>query len=413
MFGMELLAQRASVAARKLRSASAASRAEALKLMADKLIACKDELLAANAEDIAGAGDISAAFKKRLTVDAKVFDYMVKRLQEAAALPDPVGAVLEERTMPSGLLVRKVAVPVGVLAMIYEARPNVTTDAAAVAVKSGNAVILKGGSEALRTNMVLANAMREAVKEAGLPEDAVLMVDSVDREAVAELLKQDKYIDLIIPRGGKSLIKAIAEGTRIPVLKHYDGICHLYVAPDADAKMAADLVTNSKCQNVAVCNALETLLVDIAAPKATLDAVVESLKAQQVELRGCERFCALYPDAVAASDEDWDTEYLSGTLSIRMVDDIEAAMEHIATHGSGHTDGIITSSDKLAAEFIANVDSASVLVNASTRLSGGGDYGMGAVVGISTDRLHARGPVGPAELCTYKWVAVGNGQLRK
>ena len=413
MFGMELLAQRASAAARKLRSAPAASRAEALKLMADKLIACKDELLAANAEDIAGAGDISAAFKKRLTVDAKVFDYMVKRLQEAAALPDPVGAVLEERTMPSGLLVKKVAVPVGVLAMIYEARPNVTTDAAAVAIKSGNAVILKGGSEALRTNMVLAGAMREAVKEAGLPEDAVLMVDSVDREAVAELLKQDKYIDLIIPRGGKSLIKAISEGTRIPVLKHYDGICHLYVSPDADAEMAAALVTNSKCQNVAVCNALETLLVDIATPEATLETIVASLKAQQVELRGCERFCARYPEAVAASDEDWDTEYLSNTLSICMVDNIEAAMEHIALHGSGHTDGIITSSDELAAEFIANVDSASVLVNASTRLSGGGDYGMGAVVGISTDRLHARGPVGPAELCTYKWVAVGNGQLRK
>ena len=413
MFGMERLAQRASVAARKLRSASVASRAEALNLMADKLIACKDELLAANAADIASAGDISAAFKKRLTVDAKVFDYMVKRLQEAAALPDPVGAVLEERTMPSGLLVKKVAVPVGVLAMIYEARPNVTTDAAAVAIKSGNAVILKGGSEALRTNMVLANAMREAVKEAGLPEDAVLMVDSVDREAVAELLKQDKYIDLIIPRGGKSLIKAISEGTRIPVLKHYDGICHLYVAPDADAKMAADLVANSKCQNVAVCNALETLLVDIATPKATLDAIVDSLREQQVELRGCERFYTMYSDAIAASDEDWDTEYLSATLSIRMVDNIEAAMEHIATHGSGHTDGIITSSDELAAKFIANVDSASVLVNASTRLSGGGDYGMGAVVGISTDRLHARGPVGPAELCTYKWVAVGNGQLRK
>ena len=413
MFGMELFARRASAAARKLRSASVASRAEALKSMADKLIMCKDELLAANAADIAGAGDISAAFKKRLTVDAKVFDYMVKRLQEAAALPDPVGAVLEERTMPSGLLVKKVAVPVGVLAMIYEARPNVTTDAAAVAIKSGNAVILKGGSEALRTNMVLAKAMREAVKEAGLPEDAVQMVDSVDREAVAELLKQDKYIDLIIPRGGKSLIKAISEGTRIPVLKHYDGICHLYVAPDADAKMAAELVANSKCQNVAVCNALETLLVDISTPKATLDAIVAALREQQVELRGCERFCAIYPDAVAASEEDWDTEYLSATLSICMVDNIDAAMEHIAVHGSGHTDGIITSSDELAAEFVANVDSASVLVNASTRLSGGGDYGMGAVVGISTDRLHARGPVGPAELCTYKWVAVGNGQLRK
>ena len=413
MCEMEFLAQQAACAARKLRSVSPECRANALKLMGDKLIACKTELLAANAADIAGAGDISAAFKKRLTVDGKVFDYMVKRLQEAALLPDPVGAVLDERSMPSGLLVRKVAVPIGVLAMIYEARPNVTTDAAAVAIKSGNAVILKGGSEALRTNLVLAEAMRSATREAGLPENAIQIVNSTDRSAVADLLKQDKYIDLIIPRGGKSLIKAIAEGTRIPVLKHYDGICHLFVAADADAEMAAGLVTNSKCQNVAVCNALETLLIDRKTPQSTIDLIVESLRKNNVEIRGCAEFCSRVPDAVLATDEDWDTEYLSGILSIRMVDGINEAMEHIAIHGSGHTDGIITSSDELSSIFIANVDSASVLVNASTRLSGGGDYGMGAVVGISTDRLHARGPVGPAELCTYKWVAVGNGQLRK
>lgn len=413
MCGIELLAQQAADAARKLRSISPECRAKALELMADKLISVKAELLNANAADIAGAGDITAAFRKRLTVDEKVFDYMVKRLKEAAMLPDPVGAVLEERSMPSGLLVRKVAVPIGVLAMIYEARPNVTTDAAAVAVKSGNAVILKGGSEALRTNLILAEAMREAAREAGLPENAIQIVNSTDRSAVTELLKQDKYIDLIIPRGGKSLIRAISEGTRIPVLKHYDGICHLYVASDADAQMAADVVCNSKCQNVAVCNALETLLIDRATPQATIKAIVDALRQNNVEIRGCADFCSLVPEAIPASPEDWDTEYLSGTLSIHMVDGITEAMEHIALHGSGHTDGIITSSDALAAEFIANVDSASVLVNASTRLSGGGDYGMGAVVGISTDRLHARGPVGPAELCTYKWVAIGNGQLRK
>ena len=406
MCGIELLAQQAADAARKLRSISPECRAKALKLMAEKLISVK-------AADIAGAGDISAAFKKRLTVDEKVFDYMVKRLKEAAMLPDPVGAVLDERSMPSGLSVRKVAVPIGVLAMIYEARPNVTTDAAAVAVKSGNAVILKGGSEALRTNLVLAEAMREAAREAGLPENSIQIVNSTDRSAVTKLLKQDKYIDLIIPRGGKSLIRAISEGTRIPVLKHYDGICHLYVASDADAQMAADVVCNSKCQNVAVCNALETLLIDRATPQETINAIVDALRQNNVEIRGCADFCSLVPEALPASPEDWDTEYLSATLAIRIVDGIDAAMEHIALHGSGHTDGIITSSDALAAEFIANVDSASVLVNASTRLSGGGDYGMGAVVGISTDRLHARGPVGPAELCTYKWVAIGNGQLRK
>ncbi len=412
MNSIEMMARRAKSAARMLRSAPVASRAEALKLMADELVARRQEVLEANAADIAAAGELTPAFKKRLTVDEKVFNYMVKRLQEAAALPDPVGRILDEHTMPSGLLVRKVAVPIGVLAMIYEARPNVTTDAAAVAVKSGNAVILKGGSESLRTNVVLADAMRCAAVKAGLPEDTVQLVATADRSAVSELLKQDKYVDLIIPRGGKSLIKAIAEGTRIPVLKHYDGICHQYISADADVKMATDLVVNSKCQNVAVCNALETLLIDRDAPDGMLKSIADALQQNGVEIRGCADFCKRVPGTIAAAEEDWDTEYLAPVISIRLVSGIVEAMEHIAEHGSGHTDGIITSREDLKAQFIAGVDSASVLVNASTRLSGGGDYGMGAVVGISTDRLHARGPVGPAELCTYKYVAVGNGQLR-
>ena len=413
MISIEEMGRRARIAAQKLRSAAPACRAEALNLMAGKLIACRSEVLAANAADLAEAGDLSAAFKKRLTVDDKVFDYMVKRLQEAAALPDPVGRVLEERVMPSGLLVQRLAVPIGVIAMIYEARPNVTTDAAAVALKSGNAVILKGGSESLRSNLVLAEAMRSAFREVGLPEDALQLIGTTDRAAVNELLKLDQYVDLIIPRGGKSLIKAIAEGTRIPVLKHYDGICHQYVAADADIAMAVELVVNSKCQNVAVCNALETLLIDVDASDAMLESIVEALRRRGVELRGCAEFCRRVKGGIPADEADWDTEYLGNILSVKIVHGIEEAMEHIARHGSGHTDGIITSSQELKNIFIANVDSASVLVNASTRLSGGGDYGMGAVVGISTDRLHARGPVGPAELCTYKWVAIGNGQLRK
>ena len=413
MFNAEDTARRAREASCKLRTVSPASRARALNLMAEKLIACREAVLSANALDLAEAANLSAAFQKRLKVDDKVFDYMVKRLREAAALPDPVGEILEERNMPSGLLVRRVAVPIGVIAMIYEARPNVTTDAAAVALKSGNAVILKGGSESLRTNLVLADAMRSAAREAGLPEDAVQLIASTDRAAVTSLLQQDKYIDLIIPRGGKSLIKAIAEGTRIPVLKHYDGICHLFVAADADEKIAIPLVVNSKCQNVAVCNALETLLVEKSIPETLLKGIVQALQNENIEVRGCEALCRMIPGCVPATAEDWDTEYLGNILSIKLVDDIYEAMKHIAEHGSGHTDGIITSSQELADIFIANVDSASVLVNASTRLSGGGDYGMGAVVGISTDRLHARGPVGPAELCTYKWVATGNGQLRK
>ena len=409
---MEDLAHRARNAFGVLRTASSARRHAALSRMADKLSACRAEVLAANAADMESAAGFSAAFRKRLRVDDGVFDYMTRRLRDAAALPDPVGRVIEERVMPSGLEVRRVTVPIGVIAMIYEARPNVTTDAAAVAVKSGNAVILKGGSESLRTNLVLAEAMRSAVREAGLPEDAVQLVPTTDRAAVAELLRQDDSIDLVIPRGGKSLIGAIAGGTRIPVLKHYDGICHLYIAADADPEMAAQLVVNSKCQNVAVCNALETLLVDAALPDAALYGIVEALRENSVEIRGCECFRARVPECVPAVDADWDTEYLDRILSIRMVDGISEAIKHISEHGSGHTDGIVTRSEALAAEFTANVDSASVLVNASTRLSGGGDYGMGAVIGISTDRLHARGPVGPAELCTYKWIAVGHGNLR-
>lgn len=413
MTDIEKISLNAKNAAAKLRTATAAQRSEALNLMAQNLLACKKELLEANAADLAEASHLSAAFQKRLRVDEKVFDYMMNRLHEAAELPDPVGNILAERIMPSGLRVKRVSVPIGVIAMIYEARPNVTTDGAAVAVKSGNAIILKGGSESIRTNIILANAMRKAIISANLPENTIQLIENTDRSAVAELLKQDKFIDLVIPRGGKSLICAVAQGTRIPVLKHYDGICHLYIAADADADMAAELVVNSKCQNVAVCNALETLLVDKNIPAASLTKIINALREKNVQIRACESLHALYPDTEKATEADWDTEYLDAILSIRMVDDFEQAVQHISRHGSGHTDGIVTSSDALAARFTAEVDSASVLVNASTRLSGGGDYGMGAVLGISTDRLHARGPVGPAELCTYKWVAVGNGTLRK
>ena len=406
------MAVRARTASRQLKAVSGKCRADALKLMAGKLISCKEELMAANAADLAAAPGLTEAFRKRLQITEKIFKYMVDRLQEAAALPDPVGRVLEGHTMPSGLQVRRVAIPIGVIAIIYEARPNVTTDAAAVALKSGNAVILKGGSESLRTNMVLARAMRSAACEAGLPGDAIQLIESTDRAAVAELLKQEEFVDLIIPRGGKSLIKAVSEGTRIPVLKHYDGICHLYAASDADPGMAVSLVVNSKCQRVEVCNALETLLVDSASAKVIIPAVAAALREKGIELRGCHRCREIDPGFLEAAQEDWSTEYLGPILSVKIVDGINEAMEHIARYGSGHTDGIITGSLELAETFVAGVDSASVLVNASTRLSGGGDYGMGAVVGISTDRLHARGPVGPAELCTYKWVAMGNGQTR-
>lgn len=412
MISMEEIAARAKKASRSLRSISGKCREKALYAMAEKLVECKEELFAANAADLAAAPNLSEAFQKRLKVTEKIFQYMLARLREAAALPDPVGRILEGHTMPSGLQVKRVAVPIGVIAMIYEARPNVTTDAAAVALKSGNAVILKGGSESIRTNQVLARAMRSAAVESGLPEDAIILIESTDHAIVQELLQQEKYIDLIIPRGGKSLIKAISMGTRIPVLKHYDGICHQYIAEDADLDMAVSLVVNSKCQRVEVCNALETLLVDEKCSSRVLPPLAKALQEKGVELKGCPKVCKILPGCSPATEEDWDTEYLAPTLSIKIVADIEEAISHITRHGSGHTDGIITNSLTLAEKFIAGVDSASTLVNASTRLSGGGDYGMGAVVGISTDRLHARGPVGPNELCTYKWVAIGNGQLR-
>ena len=411
---IEQIARRGKDAARVLAAASGTARAKALNAMADCLIDCKAELYEANQQDLeAGrAAGLSEAFQKRLAVTDKIFDYMVKRLKEAAALPDPVGRVLEGRTMPSGLQVSRVAVPIGVVAIIYEARPNVTTDAAAVALKSGNAVILKGGSESIRSNRVLVAAMRKAIVAAGLPEDTVQFIDSTDHAAVNELLKQDRYIDVVIPRGGKGLIKAVSENTRIPVLKHYDGICHQYVAADADIDMAVAVVVNSKTERVEVCNALETLLVDRKIAAAFLPKVRDAFAAKGVEIRGCEKTRAILPEVIAATEDDWDTEYLAPIISIRVVDGLDEAVAHIAAHGSGHTDGIITNNLRESREFVARVDSASVLVNASTRLSGGGDYGMGAVVGISTDKLHARGPVGPNELCSYKWVAIGNGHLR-
>ena len=284
---IEEMCGRAKAAYQTLRGLSGKCRAEALDRMAGKVLDRREAIFAANAADLAAAPELTPAFRKRLQITDKVFTYIVDRLREAAALPDPVGRVLEGRTMPSGLQVRRVSVPMGVVAIIYEARPNVTTDAAAVALKSGNAVILKGGSESLRTNRVLAEAMREAAEEAGLPADCVQLVERTDHAAVAELLKQEAFIDLIIPRGGKGLIKAVSEGTRIPVLKHYDGICHQYIAEDADTEMAVKLVVNSKCQRVEVCNALETLLVESKAAARVLPAVAAALPEKGVELRGC------------------------------------------------------------------------------------------------------------------------------
>jgi glutamate-5-semialdehyde dehydrogenase len=408
------LAKQAKKAARELAAVSGEARAAALAAMVDALQSSRSELASANTADLEDARNagLPQPMIARLEITDKVFDYMQKRLKEIAALPDPVGRTLEGFTRPNGFRVSKVTVPIGVIGIIYESRPNVTTDAASVCLKSGNAVILRGGSESLRTNIVLADAMAEAVSKHGLPDNAIQIIRSADRENVHHLLGMDRYVDVLIPRGGKSLIERVASESRIPVIKHYDGICHQYLAADAPVERAVAVTVNSKCQRVEVCNALETLLVDAQSSERLLPELKRAFDAENVTLRGCARTRAILPDIEMATEDDWNTEYLDRILSVRIVDGVTEAIEHINTYGSGHTDGIITDDIATARQFVAGVDASSVLVNASTRLSGGGDYGMGAVVGISTDKLHARGPVGPQELTSYKWVAYGDGHLR-
>ena len=411
---VQVIARQSSLAARQLSSIPESLRNLALSKMADSLESVKQQVLEINAQEVAKARQDgqSAAMIKRLTIDDKVFQYMLSRLRKVAQRPDPLNRVLEGHTNPAGLRVYKKSVPLGVIGIIYESRPNVTTDAAGVCIKSGNAVILRGGSESLQTNTLLTDTLIEGAVDAGLPQHAIQIIRTPGHEAVGELLKMDKYVDVLIPRGGKGLIKRIAEGTRIPVIKHYDGICHLYIAEDADPAQAVDLAINSKCQSIQVCNALETLLVDKKCAEQILPLLRTAFDSNNIELRGCEETQEILQSISSAKEEDWHTEYLAPILSLKIVSGIEEAIDHINHYGSGHTDGIVTQSLNIAQIFEQQVDSASVLINASTRLSGGGDYGLGSVVGISTDKLHARGPVGPDELTTYKWVAYGNGHLR-
>ncbi|MCX7087102.1 MAG: glutamate-5-semialdehyde dehydrogenase [Methylococcales bacterium] len=411
---VQIIAQQSRLAARQLASVPEAMRNLALAKMAETLESIKHQVLTVNAQEIIKARDEgqSDAMVKRLTIDDKTFQYMLSRLKEVAQRPDPLNRILAGHTNPKGLRVYKKSVPLGVIGIIYESRPNVTTDAAGVCIKSGNAVILRGGSEALQTNTLLTDAMIAGAVNAGLPQHAIQIIRTPGHEAVGELLKMHDYIDVLIPRGGKDLIKRIAEGTRIPVIKHYDGICHLYLAADANPEQAIALAINSKCQSVQVCNALETLLVDKHCAEYLLPLLYAAFTAKHIELRGCEQTQKHLPNISAATEEDWHSEYLAPILSVKIVAGIQAAIEHINHYGSGHTDGIVTQSLAMARQFEEQVDSASVMINASTRLSGGGDYGLGSVVGISTDKLHVRGPVGPDELTTYKWVAYGDGHLR-
>jgi glutamate-5-semialdehyde dehydrogenase len=415
MSNVSTIAKQAKAAAKEMACLSGDIRQKAIAAMPEKLLAIKQTLFDANEADLKSArsAGVDGPLLKRLEISEKTFSYMLNRLQKAAALPDPVGRILVGHTRPNGLRVEKVSVPLGVIGIIYESRPNVTTDAAAVCLKSGNAVILRGGSESLRTNIVLADAMIEATKDEGLPEHALQIIRVPGHESVNELLQLDKFIDVLIPRGGKGLIERIAQGTRIPVIKHYEGVCHLYLADDAPDEMAVKLAMNSKLQKVEVCNALETLLVDAQCADRILPKLVAAFRERGTELRGCEHTRTIVPQIQIATDEDWTAEYLAPILAIKIVDGVQAAIVHINNYGSGHTDGIVTQNMQQARQFVNAVDSASVLVNASTRLSGGGDYGMGAVVGISTDKLHARGPVGPEELTSTKWIVHGDGHLRE
>ncbi|MBM4283818.1 MAG: glutamate-5-semialdehyde dehydrogenase [Deltaproteobacteria bacterium] len=401
-------------AAGPLRSLTRGVKDRVLLSMAEFLLEFKAEIQAENARDVTAAREagMGAAFIDRLTLSDKVINSMVKGLAEVAALPDPVGEVTKMWRRPNGLLVGRVRIPLGVVGIIYESRPNVTVDAAALCLKSGNAVILKGGKEALHSNVALATVMQEALSEAGIPPGAIQVVPSVAREATLELLKQDELVDLIIPRGGEGLIRFVAEHSRIPVLKHYKGVCHIFVDEGADLDLAETVCFNAKVQRPGVCNAMETLLVHEAAAPAFLPRMHARLREAGVELRGCPATLKIDPQVKPAAEEDWGCEFLDLILAVKVAPDMDAALAHIARYGSNHTEAIITRDFDRAQRFLTEVDSSLVLVNASTRFNDGGELGLGAEIGISTSKLHAFGPMGLEELTTTKFIAYGSGQIR-
>ena len=409
------LAQRAKTAARALATVPAAAKNRWLLAAADTLEAHQDELLAANARDVAAAPGfgLNAAAIDRLTLNPKRIKAAAEGLRQVTALPDPVGEVREATQRPNGLQILKVGVPLGVVFFIYESRPNVTADAAALCVKSGNAVILRGGKEAIHSNTVLHRLLSAELARCGLPADAVQLVPTTDRQAVGHLLAMSEFIDLAIPRGGKSLIQRVASEARMPVIKHFDGVCHVFVDAAADLKVAERIVVNAKCQRPGTCNAAECLLVHAAVADEFLPIVGASLVAKGVELRGCEQTRRRLPDAKHAADDDYRTEYLDLILSIKVVADLDEAVRHIETFGSHHTDAIVTRDINTARLFTQRVDSAAVMVNASTRFNDGFELGLGAEIGISTDRFHARGPCGLRELTTYKFIVTGDGHVRE
>lgn len=411
---MQTLGRQARAASRRLASATTAEKNAALLHLAAALRRDKAALLAANAEDLAAAraNGLDAALVDRLTLTDKGVDNMAEGVEQVAKLPDPIGEMSDIKYRPTGIQVGKMRVPLGVIGIIYEARPNVTADAAALCLKSGNAAILRGGSEAIHCNRAIAALVQEALQAAGLPAEAVQVVATTDRAAVGELITMREFVDVVVPRGGKGLIARLLTESRVPMIQHLDGNCHVYLETQADPAKALKIIENAKTQRYGTCNTAESLLVDRAAAAALLPPIARMLSEKGVEIRGCTETRAIVPNAVAATEEDYATEYLAPIISVKVVAGIDEAIAHINQYSSHHTDAIVTDNHPLAMRFLREVDSASVMINASTRFADGFEYGLGAEIGISTDKIHARGPVGLDGLTCQKWVVLGDGHVR-
>jgi glutamate-5-semialdehyde dehydrogenase len=414
---MAHLGAAARAASRVLAAAPSAAKDAALRALAARLRRNRDALIAANAPDLAAAqaAGLAAPLIDRLQLTPAILDTLAEGCEQLAAMPDPVGEIIEVRRRPSGIAVGRMRVPLGVFGMVYESRPNVTIEAASLAIKSGNAAILRGGSEAIRSNLALSREVQAALADAGLPPEAVQLVETTDREAVGRLIAMPESVDVIIPRGGKSLIERISREARVPVIKHLDGNCHVYVDAVVDLELALRVTDNAKTQKYSPCNAAESLLVHAAQAAAFLPRIGDVFAHKGVEMRCCPRALALLaprPGVVPASETDWSEEYLAPIISIKVVDTLDEAMDHIDRYGSHHTDAILTADHAHAMRFLREVDSASVMVNASTRFADGFEYGLGAEIGISTDKFHARGPVGLEGLTSLKWIVLGQGEVR-
>lgn len=412
---MSQLGERARLASRKLAQATTGMKNTALLAMADSFEAKSDAIVAANKKDMAAGKDsgLDAALLDRLMLDKDRIHAMAEGVRQIAALPDPVGEITGLNYRPSGIQVGRMRVPLGVIGIIYESRPNVTADAAALCMKAGNAAILRGGSEAQHSNQAIAACISDGLEQAGINADVVQVIETTDRAAVGELITMSEYVDVIVPRGGKGLIERVSADATVPVIKHLHGVCHVYIDAQADKDKALAVAFNSKTQRYGTCNTMETLLVDAAQAKNILPELAKLYTEAGVELRGCEKSRAIVSDMLKASNEDWDTEYLAPILSIKVVADIDEAIEHIHKHSSGHTESIVTENLSHSRRFMAEVDSSSVMINTSTRFADGFEYGLGAEIGISTDKIHARGPVGLEGLTSQKYIVIGDGHIRQ